>query len=62
LTKNVEHTFGVGGQDSLTLFDAAGAVKDTVTWPDGDAITSYCRMPDGGAFEVCAAATFGSTN
>jgi hypothetical protein len=62
LTKNVEHSFGVGGQDSLTLFDAAGTVKDSVIWSSGDATPSYCRKPDGGAFEACDVATFGSAN
>ncbi len=62
LTKGVEHSFGVGGQDSLTLFDAAGAVKDTVIWSSGDATPSYCRMPDGGAFQECLVATFGAPN
>jgi len=62
LTKDVEHTFGIGADDSLTLFDDTGAIRDTVTWPSGDAVTSYCRKPDGGTFEVCAVATFGSAN
>jgi hypothetical protein len=62
LTKNTEHQFGVGNSDALTLYNDASAIVDTVSWAAGEAQVSYCRMPDGGAFEVCAAPTFGSSN
>ncbi len=62
LTKNTEHTFGVGNSDALTLYNDASVVVDTVSWAAGEAQLSYCRMPDGGAFEVCATQTFGASN
>ncbi|MEZ4462484.1 MAG: lamin tail domain-containing protein [bacterium] len=61
LTKDVEHTFGLGGSDALTLYTADGTVVDTVQW-NGTAGVSYCRMPDGGDFQECAMATFGQAN
>lgn len=62
LTKDVEHTFGLGGQDSVTLFDSSDAVVDKVEWADGAAAVSYCRIPDGGDFRECDMASFGAAN
>lgn len=63
LTRNTEHTFGLGGTDGVTLRDAGGATIDTTSWPASGAIPAWCRRPDGtGAFATCTAATFGATN
>lgn len=63
LVKNFDHLFGLGGSDSVTLYDAADAVADTVTWATDAADPSYCRSPDGtGAFMTCAEQTFGAAN
>lgn len=62
LVKDTDHLFGIGGQDAVMLYDASGNVVDQTTWADGDAATSWCRIPDGtGDFAVCTA-TFGATN
>ena len=63
LRKDVEHLFGLGGADSVRLRDADGLLIDHLTWPQGGAALSFCRIPNGtGAGQVCDAATFGSTN
>ena len=44
--------FGLGGNDSVRLFNADGELVDTTTW-DGHAATTWGRIPDmTGAFEV----------
>jgi hypothetical protein len=61
--KDTHHDFGLGGDDAVTLFDADDNQIDMADWPDGDADTSYCRMPNGtGDFQACATATFGAEN
>ncbi len=63
LTKDVEFTFGLGGQDSVLIYDANDDIIDQVTWPDGEAAISYCRATDGdGDFQSCSSASFGATN
>jgi len=63
LTKGVEHDFGLGGDDAVVLMDASGAVVDTADWSEGDALTSFCRWPNGtGGFRACPTATFGAAN
>lgn len=63
LTKDVEHTFGVGKDDALRLFDADDKLVDSADWPDQAAETSWCRIPNGtGDFEECAAPSFGGPN
>jgi methionine-rich copper-binding protein CopC len=63
LTKGVDHDFGLGGDDAVTLSDASAAVIDVADWQDGEALLSYCRWPDGvGGFRACVAATFGAAN
>ncbi len=43
-----EHPFGLGaGGDSVALLDPALVVVDFVRYADGEAATSYCRLPDG---------------
>lgn len=63
LVKDTDHVFGVGGDDTITLYDADDVVVDETTWPDGDADTSWCRIPNGsGDFQVCTTRTFGAEN
>lgn len=63
LERDVNHTFGLGGSDSVTLTDAQGAVVDTIAWAEGRAIPSYCRSPNGvGGFRTCDDQTFGNAN
>ena len=63
LTKDVEHTFGVGKDDTITLYDADEMIVDQVAIPDGDAETSYCRATDGtGDFKACGMRSFGEPN
>ncbi len=62
LTRDIEHTFGLGGIDGITLRNDLGATVDTTSWPDSGAIPAWCRRPDGtGPFVTCAA-TFGASN
>ncbi|MEZ4472891.1 MAG: lamin tail domain-containing protein [bacterium] len=63
LRKDVDHGFGLGGSDTVRLYDPAGVLLDETTWPEDAARTSWCRLPDGdGAFSSCEVATFGSLN
>ncbi|MFO0749591.1 MAG: lamin tail domain-containing protein [Myxococcota bacterium] len=63
LVKGVDHSFGLGGADAVILEDELGTVVDTADWIDGEAVTSYCRIPDGtGGFRACSVATFGDVN
>ncbi|MCB9653408.1 MAG: lamin tail domain-containing protein [Deltaproteobacteria bacterium] len=63
LTKDIEHTFGLGRTDGVRLYDETGLLVDEVHWDQDAASPSFCRMPDGvGAFAHCDQATFGSTN
>jgi len=62
LVKGVQHTFGLGGTDGVTLRDASAANVDSTAWTAG-ASPSWCRHPDGtGAFATCAAVSFGAAN
>ncbi|HFE46036.1 MAG TPA: hypothetical protein ENJ18_11190 [Nannocystis exedens] len=59
------HVFGLGGKgDTLRFFNAGLELVDSVTYGDGEAAISYCRLPDGpgGAWTVDCMATFGSAN
>lgn len=63
LVKDVDHGFGLGGEDGVRLFDATRELVDETAWPDGEAAISWCRQPDGeGPFGACAAATLGEMN
>lgn len=63
LVKGVHHGFGLGAEDTVTLWDADGTLRDSVNWTEGEAEVAWCREPDAtGAFASCAAATFGATN
>lgn len=54
--------FGLGGGDSVRLFDAAGALLDSYTWT-AHAATTYGRCPSGsGAFVTTTAPTKGAVN
>jgi hypothetical protein len=54
--------FGLGGADSVRLFDKAGAVVDSHTWT-AHATTTYGRCPDGsGAFGTSTASSKGAAN
>ncbi|MCB9734692.1 MAG: lamin tail domain-containing protein [Deltaproteobacteria bacterium] len=61
--KGADHDFGLGGDDAVTLFDAGGAIVDIADWESGEAVVSYCRIPNGvGGFQACATQTFAETN
>ncbi len=63
LTKDMEHAFGVGKDDIISLYNAEGTVVDQVAIPEDDAEVSYCRSEDGaGDWMTCSVATFGATN
>lgn len=63
LTKDVEHVFGIGKDDTITLYSADEIVIDQVAIPEGAAEISYCRATDGaGDFTTCSEATFGAAN
>ena len=63
LVGDIDHMFGLGNDDVVTLLDPAMAVVDTADWAADEADISFCRMPNGtGAFQVCAATTWGAEN
>jgi len=58
-------TFGLGGSDAVSLFDASGTLVDFVSWSSGEAPDdmSYGRIPDGtGAFTTLESPTPGAKN
>ncbi len=62
LHKGIDHAFGLGDADSVSLYDAGDLLRDRVEWTAGTATVSYCRIPDGtGPFVGCEA-TFGAAN
>jgi hypothetical protein len=59
------HPFGLGaGGDAVTLLDGALVVQDHVAYGADEAVTSYCRDPDGprGAWQAACTPTFGAAN
>ncbi len=57
-----EMTFGLGGGDSVRLFDTSGSLVDSFTWTAHAAVT-YGRCPDGSeVFQNTPASTRGSAN
>lgn len=62
-TKDVDHDFGLGGNDKLVLRDETGTLIDRVNWSKDEAVVSYCLIPDGGdTAQVCDEQTFGGPN
>lgn len=60
-----EHPFGLsGGGDAVTLLDPDLAVIDFVAYGMDEAVTSYCRMPDGptGVWQADCVPSFGDPN
>lgn len=48
--------FGLGGADGVRLFDPEGRVVDAISWEEGGAAPSGCRLPDGtGDYATCQA-------
>lgn len=63
LIKDTDHTFGVGGDDSIFLYRTDGTIADQTSWTDPDAEVSWCRLPDAtGDFQSCPFSTFGAMN
>lgn len=62
-TRDTDFTFGLSGNDSVTLTDGEDTVRDSVDWRGGEATVSWCRIPDGsGPMQPCATPTFGAAN
>lgn len=60
-----QHIFGLSGDgDMVTLIEPGLAVVDQVTYGAGEAMVSYCRLPDGpgGAWTTGCMATLGAAN
>ena len=63
LTKDIDHTFGVGSGDNIRLRDGDGVLIDILDWPKGEAEISYCLIPNGGdTAQACEAQTFDAAN
>jgi DNA-binding beta-propeller fold protein YncE len=63
LRKEIDHDFGLGDADSVTLLDVGGEQLDVTTWSAGQAGVSWCRFPDGdGPWTTCARASMGAGN
>lgn len=63
LERDIAHTFGLGDEDTVTLLDTDAEIVDQISWPNGAAIPSYCRTPNGtGGFRSCDDQTFGNAN
>ncbi|TVR03630.1 MAG: lamin tail domain-containing protein [Deltaproteobacteria bacterium] len=61
--KDNHHTFGLGGSDEVNLYNAAGVLIDATGWDRGEAVVSWCRIPNGvGPFRTCSQQTFGAPN
>lgn len=63
LVKNQDHTFGLGADDAVSLYNDGGQLVDACDWEIDEAAISYCRIPDGtGEFLTCSAMSFGTQN
>ena len=63
LYKNTNHTFGLGGDDAVFLYDLNDELIDSCDWAADEASVSYCRIPDGsGTFRSCSTASFEASN
>ncbi|MFT7625078.1 MAG: DNA-binding beta-propeller fold protein YncE, partial [Myxococcota bacterium] len=61
--EQVESELSLDSTGALYLFDPTGAERDSVSWCQGGADPSWCRLPDGSGIEgACTAATFGASN
>ena len=62
LYTDIDNGFGLGGNDSVSLFNQAGELVDQTTW-DGHAETTWGRVPDmTGEFMVTGEPTRGQKN
>lgn len=62
-TRDVDHTFGLGDADGVTLARPNGEVIDAIAWGRGQAIPSFCRIPNAtGGFRTCDNQSFGVAN
>ena len=63
LAKAVDHAFGLGNSDCVSLADDAGVEVDFTQWAARQAQVSWCRTPHGsGPFGPCDAPSFGASN
>ncbi len=63
LERDLAHTFGLGDEDTVTLYDTDDEVVDQISWAPGRAVPAYCRTPNGtGGFRTCDEQTFGNEN
>jgi len=63
LEKDINHTFGLGDEDTVSLLDKDGEVVDSISWLSGRAVPSYGRTPNGvGGFRASNDQTFGNEN
>jgi hypothetical protein len=61
--KDVHHTFGLGGADTLVLAKPNDDEVDKVSWSEGQAIPAWCRIPNGtGGFRTCDNQSFDAAN
>lgn len=61
--KNEHHSFGLGAEDAVSLFDDEGILVDRCAWGAGEATVSFCRFPDGtGPFLSCSEASLSGQN
>ena len=62
-TKDIDHAFGLGGNDAVMLWDGEGMLIDILDWPSDEAVVSYCLIPNGGdTAQACEAQSFGGPN
>ena len=63
LQKDIDHAFGLGGNDAVKLRDQDGILVDMMDWPKDEAEVSYCLIPNGGeSAQPCETPSFGGPN